>query len=140
MGSISVTRRIVIPEDEIEFDFTSASGPGGQHVNKSATAVQLRFDAAHSKALPDDVRQRLFNLAGNRISKDGILIIEASQHRSQSQNRRDALKRLTDLIRQAARKPKKRHKTRPTRSSQERRLQEKKHRSRIKKWRKRPIR
>ncbi len=133
-----MTQRIVIPEEEIEFDFTHPSGPGGQHANKSATAVQLRFDAAHSTALPDDVRRRLINLAGNRMTKDGVLIIEANQHRSQRQNRREALKRLTDLIRRAARKPKKRRKTKPTRSSHERRLQEKKHRSRIKKWRKPP--
>jgi len=138
VGTANVVRRIVIPESEIEFDFTSASGPGGQHVNKSATAVQLRFDVANSAALPDDVRRRLTKLAGNRMTKDGVLIIEANQYRSQSRNRRDAIERLTELVRQAACRPKKRRRTRPTRSSQERRLQEKQRRSRIKKLRKPP--
>ncbi len=135
---IKINRNITLDENELLYDFVRASGPGGQHVNKSATAVQLRFDVVNSSSLPADVRDRLIKLAGNRITQDGVLIIEANEHRSQTRNRRDALKRLVKLIRRAAKRPKKRRKTKPTRASKERRLQNKHHRSRIKKFRKPP--
>lgn len=135
---IRVTKSIAIDENELEYDFIRASGPGGQHVNRSATVVQLRFDVANSPSLPDDVRKRLMRLAGNRLTDQGVLIIEAKRFRSQERNRQDAIGRLVELIRQAARKPKVRRKTRPTRASQERRLREKRRRSEIKRRRKSP--
>jgi ribosome-associated protein len=135
---IRITRRIAIDENELEERFFHASGPGGQHVNKAATAVQLRFDAAHSPSLPDDVRERLIALAGNQVTDEGVLIITAQRFRSQRRNRRDARKRLVDLIRQAAKKPKQRRKTRPSRASRKRRLEEKRRRSEKKRRRKPP--
>ncbi len=135
---IKINRHITLDENELNYDFVRASGPGGQHVNKASTAVQLRFDAANSPSLPAEVCDRLINLAGNRVTQDGVLIIEAHEHRSQTRNRREALKRLVKLIRRAAKKPKKRRQTKPTRASKERRLQNKRHRSRIKKFRKPP--
>jgi len=135
---IQVTRHIAIDENELEERFYHASGPGGQHVNKAATAVQLRFDVAHSPALPDDVRQRLIDLAGNQMTDDGVLVIDAQRFRSQHRNRRDARRRLAALIRQAAKRPKQRRKTKPSRASRERRLEEKRHRSEKKLLRKPP--
>jgi ribosome-associated protein len=135
---IRITRHIAIDENELEERFFHASGPGGQHVNKAATAIQLRFDAAHSPSLPDDVRQRLIALAGNQATDEGVLIITAQRFRSQRRNRRDARKRLVDLIRQAAKKPKQRRKTRPSRASRKRRLEEKRRRSEKKRLRKPP--
>lgn len=135
---IQVTRYIAIDENELEERFYHASGPGGQHVNKAATAVQLRFDVAHSPALPDDVRQRLIDLAGNQVTDDGVLVIDAQSFRSQHRNRRDARRRLAALIRQAAKRPKQRRKTKPSRASRERRLEEKRHRSEKKLLRKPP--
>jgi ribosome-associated protein len=123
---IQVTPEIVLDEREIEQAFIRASGPGGQHVNKAATAVQLRFDG---------VRERLKRLAGNRMTESGVLVVEAKRFRTQEQNRQDALKRLVALIREASRKPKPRHKTKPTRASKERRLRNKRRRSEIKKLR-----
>jgi ribosome-associated protein len=137
---IKVTRNIAIGESEIEERFIRASGPGGQHVNRAATAVQLRFDVAHSPSLPDDVRERLIRLASSRMTEDGVLIIEAKRFRSQGRNRRDALNRLVKLIRRAARKPETRRKTRPTRASKERRLEDKRRRSEIKRLRQSPRR
>jgi ribosome-associated protein len=122
----------------LEFNFVRASGPGGQHVNKSATAVQLRFNVAQTSSLPDTVRRRLMDLAQNRITKEGVLIIEASEHRSQRRNRREAIERLTALIRRAARQPKKRRKTRTPRRERERRRRNKRHRSEKKRRRKPP--
>jgi len=129
---ISVTGTIAIPEEEIHQEFIRASGPGGQNVNKVATAVQLRFDAAHSPSLPEEVRERLVRLAGKRMTKEGYLVIAARRFRTQEQNRRDAVARLVDLIRQAAQRPKPRRKTRPTLASKERRLENKHRRGRIK--------
>lgn len=138
MSVIRVTRHIAINESEFEERFFRASGPGGQHVNKAATAVQLRFDVAHSSTLPDDVRQRLIDLAGNKVTDDGVVVIDAQRFRSQRRNRRDARKRLVGLIRQAAQKPKPRRKTKPSRASKERRLEEKRRRSKKKRLRRPP--
>ena len=135
---ISVTASIAIDENEITFDFIRASGPGGQKVNKVATAVQLRFDVRNSSNLSDDVRSRLIQLAGRRVNDDGILIIEAKRFRTQERNRQDALNRLIGLIRNASKKYKPRIKTSPTRGSKERKLAAKRHRSRIKGMR-RPV-
>src|SRR5512135_1592452 len=98
---IEVTSTIHIDENELHFDFVRSSGPGGQNVNKVSTAVQLRFDAAHSPSLQEEVRQRLMRLAGNRLTSEGVLVIEAHRFRTQEQNRQDAVQRLTLLIRQA---------------------------------------
>ncbi len=122
---IPITASLSIDESEIHEDFVRASGPGGQNVNKVATSVQLRFDAANSRSLPEEVRQRLIVLAGNRITADGVLIIEARRFRTQARNREDATARLVELIRSAAQKPIIRRKTRPTLASKERRLESK---------------
>jgi ribosome-associated protein len=132
-----ITDKIVIKEDEIQFDFVRSSGPGGQNVNKVSTAVQLRFDVRHSPSLPEDVRQRLEKLAGTRLTKEGVLIIDAHQFRTQEQNRQDALDRFQELVRQAAQKPKRRRRTKPPASSKRRRLETKRRRGRLKKLRKR---
>jgi ribosome-associated protein len=129
---IRVTGTITIDEDEIHQQFIRASGPGGQNVNKVATAVQLRFDVAHSPSLPEDVRERLTRLAGKRMTREGTLIIDARRFRTQEQNRQDSVARLVSLIRQAAEKPKIRKRTRPTLVSRERRLESKHRRARIK--------
>ena len=124
---IHITRTITIDESEIQEYFVRASGPGGQNVNKVATTVQLRFDVANSRSLPEEVRTRLISLAGNRITEDGILIIDARRFRTQSRNREDAIARLVELIRNAAQRPKIRRKTRPTLTSKIRRLESKHH-------------
>jgi ribosome-associated protein len=129
---ISVTPTIAIDEREIEENFIRSSGPGGQNVNKLATAVQLRFDVRHSPSLPDGVRERLECLAGKRLTRDGVLIITAQRHRTQERNRQDALDRLLELIREAAIVPVRRRPTRPTMGSRQRRLEGKRRRSTIK--------
>lgn len=136
---IHVAPGIDLDESELIFDFVRSSGPGGQNVNKVATAVQLRFDAQNSPNLPADVRSRLRKLAGQRMTDDGILIIEARSTRSQARNREAAIEQLVDLIRKAAVPPKHRRKTRPTAASKERRRASKANRSRTKQLR-RPVR
>jgi len=123
---IRVTSHIAIDEREIEESFVRASGPGGQNVNKLATAVQLRFDVRHSPSLSEEVRARLERLAGARLTSDGVLVITAQRHRTQGRNRADARERLIDLIRQAAVSPIKRRPTKPTKASRERRIEGKK--------------
>ena len=135
---IRITDSIAIDESEIEQDFIRASGPGGQHVNKAATAVQLRFDVAHSPSLPDAMRKRLSRLAGKRMTDDGVLIIEAKRFRTQERNRQDAVERLVELIRKASQSPKTRRKTKPSRAAREQRLKEKRRRSQIKRSRQSP--
>ncbi|MBC2695630.1 MAG: aminoacyl-tRNA hydrolase [Desulfobacteraceae bacterium] len=135
---IKITPTIAIKEDEIKFDFIRASGPGGQNVNKVATAVQLRFDVKNSPAFSDDILNRLIRLAGRRISEHGILIIEAKRFRSQKQNRKNAVNRLIKLIRKASEKPKRRLKTKPSLASKKHAMEAKKHRAKIKKMR-RPV-
>jgi ribosome-associated protein len=132
---IRVNADISLDEREIEESFVRASGPGGQNVNKLATAVQLRFDVRHSPSLPDEVRTRLERLAGARLTRDGVLVIIAQSHRTQGRNREDALDRLIELIRRAAVAPRTRRPTRPTRASRERRVETKKRRASVKRLR-----
>jgi ribosome-associated protein len=135
---IRVTSQIGIDEREVEESFVRASGPGGQNVNKLATAVQLRFDLRSSPSLPAEVRDRLERLAGARLTRDGVLVITAQSHRTQGRNRQDALDRLVDLIRRAAIAPRLRRPTKPTKASRERRVEAKKHRAGLKLRRTRP--
>ncbi len=132
---IPVTSTIVIQENELQFEFIRASGPGGQNVNKVSSAVQLRFDVRSSPSLPLEVKERLAGIAGRKLTEDGVLIIQARRHRTQQANREDAVARLVALIKEAARPPKSRRKTKPTRASREQRLKEKSHRSKLKRLR-----
>jgi ribosome-associated protein len=133
--AIRITDQISIDESELHESFVRSSGPGGQNVNKLSTAVQLRFDVRHSPSLPSDVAVRLMRLAGRRMTKDGVLVIIAQNHRTQERNRAEAQERLIDLIRQAAVRPIPRRATKPTRASKQRRIEGKKRRSVIKRQR-----
>ncbi|HEY7790676.1 MAG TPA: alternative ribosome rescue aminoacyl-tRNA hydrolase ArfB [Vicinamibacterales bacterium] len=126
---LRITPAIAIDDDEISIAFVRASGPGGQNVNKVATAAHLRFEAAASPALTDAVRGRLARLAGRKMTREGVLIIDARRFRSQEQNRQDAIDRLVDLLRRAAVPPRPRRPSKPTRASREKRLADKKHHS-----------
>ena len=132
-----VTDSISIDDDDLEESFVRSSGPGGQNVNKVSSAVQLRFDARRSSSLPNDVAIRLMRLAGSRVTKDGVIVILAQQHRDQSRNRVEARERLVELIRQAAVKPAVRRPTKVPKSAKRQRLESKKRRSGIKNLRQR---
>jgi len=135
---IRISRTFDIPESEIDEKFVQSSGPGGQNVNKVATSVQLRFNIKESSTLPSMVKERLKELTQNRITTDGVLIIESQSHRTQQKNRKAAREKLAQLIRKALKPPKKRKKTKPTRASHERRLDDKRLRARKKELRKDP--
>jgi ribosome-associated protein len=132
---IPITPAIALDETELAETFVRSSGPGGQNVNKVASAVQLRFDVRQSPSLPDAVRQRLMRLAGRRVTQEGVLVITAQRHRTQEANRRDALDRLIELIRRAAEPPVPRKPTKPTAASRRRRLEAKSRRSALKRTR-----
>ena len=132
---LRITQTISISEKEIEERFIRSSGPGGQNVNKVATGVQLRFDAARCPALTEPMRRRLAALAGGRMTREGILILDARQFRTQEQNRRDALDRLVALLRKASQRPKRRYATRPSSASKGRRLESKRRKSMTKRTR-----
>lgn len=119
---IPVTETIALKDSELQWDFVRSGGPGGQNVNKVATAVQLRFDVTGSPSLPQEVKERLSRLAGSRMTDDGVIVIRAQRFRSQERNREDALTRLRELIMEALRKPRKRVRTRPTAASRAARL------------------
>ncbi|MET3520076.1 aminoacyl-tRNA hydrolase [Mesorhizobium sp. M4B.F.Ca.ET.215.01.1.1] len=133
---IIIADNVVIHPGDLHEDFIRSSGPGGQNVNKVATAVQLRFDAANAEGLPERVRERTIKLAGQRATKDGVVVIEAGRFRTQEQNRADARARLTALVAKAAEPPPPpRKKTRPSKGAVERRLKTKAGRSTVKKLR-----
>ena len=131
MATIQITPAIAIDERELEEHFVRASGHGGQNVNKVSTAVELRFNIAAS-SLPDDMKQRLVSLAGKRVTSNGVLLIDSREHRTQGMNREAARARLLSLLQAAAKRPKRRRATRPSRSSKEQRLESKKRRSAVK--------
>ena len=136
---IRITPDISIEESELQEDFVRSSGPGGQNVNKVSTAVQLRFDAAGSTSLPSGVKQRLRGLAGQRMTKEGVLVIDARNHRTREKNRQEALERLIDLVRRATVKPKPRKKTKIPKAVHQRRIETKRKRGQKKSLRK-PVR
>jgi ribosome-associated protein len=132
---LHITPTLSIPDDELTCTFIRASGPGGQNVNKVATAVQLRFDVLNSPSLIEEVKARLVKVAGNKMTQDGVLVIEAKRYRAQEQNRSDAELRLAALIQKALVRPKRRWSTRPTAASQARRIESKKRKGKIKRLR-----
>jgi ribosome-associated protein len=138
VARLEITPQLTIDEVELEERFVHASGPGGQNVNKVATAVQLRFDAAHSSALDDDMRRRLKGLAGRRMTKDGVLVLVARQHRTQERNREEARARLIELLRSAAVVPQLRRATKPPIASKRKRRDDKRARGTLKRLRARP--
>jgi ribosome-associated protein len=132
---LEITPTLLLDESELQFDFIRSAGPGGQNVNKVATAVQLRWDVRNTAALPPEVKERLIKLAGSRVTEDGILIIEARRYRTQEQNRDDAIQRLVALVQKALEKPKVRKKTRPSVTASAARVDEKKRRGAVKRTR-----
>jgi len=132
---ISITPSLFLDENELHFDFVRSSGPGGQNVNKVSTSVQLRLNVKDSPSLPEEVKARLVKLARNRMTSEGVLMIEAKRSRTQEHNRQDAIDRLTALLQQAAEPPRPRMKTRPTMASKLHRLEKKKHHSEVKRLR-----
>ena len=132
---LSISQHIIIPEEDLSESFIRSSGPGGQHVNKTATAVQLRYDANRADYLNEAAKDRLRRLAGSRMNADGVMLIEASSYRSQERNRQEARQRLAAMLRRALEKPKPRQRTRPTAASVRNRLDEKKRRSTLKRQR-----
>ncbi len=129
---ISITSTIKIRENEVSFSFIHSSGPGGQNVNKVATAVQLFFDIKNSPSLSEETKERLIHLGGKGVTEDGKLVIKARRYRTQERNKQDAIQRLIALIRKATIKPKKRRKTKPTKSSIKKRLNTKRHQKKVK--------
>jgi len=137
---IPITETLSLEDDELVEKAVRASGPGGQHVNKTSTAVELRFDVRNSPSLPEDVKARLERLAGSRLTQDGVIVLFSQGSRSQEMNRQEARERLFDLVRQATHRPKPRKKTRPTYASKLKRLEGKSRRSGVKTLRGRPAR
>lgn len=132
---LEITSSFHLDERELQFDYVRASGPGGQNVNKVATAVQLRFDVVNSPSLASDLKGRLIRLAGKRVNADGVLIIESRRFRTQEANREDAIQKFTDLLRRSLLPPKPRRKTKPTAASREKRLAQKKQKGEVKRQR-----
>lgn len=135
---IPINDRISIDEEEVILRAARASGPGGQHVNKTSSALEIRFDVANSPNLPEDVKARLTRIAGSRMTQEGVLVLFVQTSRSQEMNRREGIARLTELIRRATEKPKPRKATKPTYASKLRRLEGKAKRSSVKSMRRRP--
>jgi ribosome-associated protein len=129
---LDIAPHVAIEDAELEERFIRASGPGGQNVNKVASAVQLRFDAAHSPAIDDATRARLKTIAGSRMTDEGIVVIDAREHRTQAQNREAARDRLVGLLREALKRPKRRRRTKPSAASKQKRLDTKRRRAQVK--------